>query len=404
MRRYAVLLALLSLLLPAGAALASPVTDDPTPPPAPVRLIFIHHSTGGHWLSDPTNENPYGGLGRALMENNYYVSATNYGWGPDYIGDRTDIPHWPSWFTLDGSDEVLEALYNEGDQNWGGFGDWPRLSTAPAGENVIVMFKSCFPNSDLSGDPDDPPLDEPAGGLTVANAKAVYINLLTYFETRPDRLFIVITAPPLLESATSPARAANARAFNNWLVNDWLRDYPHANVAVFDYYNVLTGPDNHHWWTGSAIEHVQGTDSDTAAYAGGDSHPSTEGQQKATAEFIPLLNVFTNRWMHGDDLAITSAAGATFFAGRTGVFTVTTAGAPAPAISYSGLLPGGVAFADNGDGTARIAGAPPGGAEGVYTLAITATNGVSPDAVQGFRLTVVGPPAAYIPLVLRDAP
>ena len=56
--------------------------DDPSPPAAPVKLIFIHHSTGGNWLADPNGDQPYGGLGRALMDNNYYVSAANYGWGP----------------------------------------------------------------------------------------------------------------------------------------------------------------------------------------------------------------------------------------------------------------------------------------------------------------------------------
>jgi hypothetical protein len=66
-----------------------PVTGGvPLPPPEPVRLIFIHHSCGENWLSDWN-----GGLGIALRDNNYAVSDTNYGWGPDAIGDRTDIPN-----------------------------------------------------------------------------------------------------------------------------------------------------------------------------------------------------------------------------------------------------------------------------------------------------------------------
>ncbi|MCL5957721.1 MAG: hypothetical protein M1358_00130, partial [Chloroflexi bacterium] len=51
----------------------------------PVRLIFIHHSTGENWLADDN-----GGLGLALRDHNYFVSDTNYGWGPDSIGDTTD--------------------------------------------------------------------------------------------------------------------------------------------------------------------------------------------------------------------------------------------------------------------------------------------------------------------------
>ena len=48
------------------------------PPAAPVKLVFIHHSTGQAWLEDG-----HGGLGIALRDNNYFVSDTNYGWGPE---------------------------------------------------------------------------------------------------------------------------------------------------------------------------------------------------------------------------------------------------------------------------------------------------------------------------------
>ena len=271
--------------------------DDSSPPSEPVRLIFIHHSTGGNWLADPNDEQPYGGLGLALRDNNYFVSATNYGWGPEGIGDRTDIPNWPEWFTGPQSADYLSALYHESGQNIGDFGTWSRLEADPGGENEIVMFKSCFPNSDLEGSPSDPPLPEPNDWeYSVANAKAVYNDLLTYFQTRPDKLFIVITAPPLMASETSSAHAANARAFNNWLVAEWLKDYSYGNVAVFDYYNVLTAPDNHHYWRDGRVEHVQPDDSDVSAYPSDDSHPNTVGHGKATAEFVPLLNFFYHRW------------------------------------------------------------------------------------------------------------
>ncbi len=292
------LLLLVSLVLPAGVIVAqAPLNADP--PSSLVRLVFIHHSTGGNWLADPNNDQPYGGLGRALMENNYFVSATNYGWGPNAIGDRTDIPNWPEWFVGPERDLYMQALYTESGQNFGDFGSWPRPAQEPAGENVIILLKSCFPNSDLYGSPNDSPLEVPNDEYSVANAKAVYQALLGYFESRQDRLFIVITAPPLRAEETSPDRAANARALNDWLVNDWLAVYPYSNVAVFDYYHVLTGAGNHHQWNGQAVEHVQGPPSNTSAYPSGDSHPSSVGDQKATAEFVPLLNYYYHRWQAG---------------------------------------------------------------------------------------------------------
>ncbi len=272
---------------------------DATPPATTVKLVFIHHSTGGNWLADETPDHPSGGLGMALMNNNYYVSATNYGWGPFGVGDRTDIINWPEWFTGEQSDTILDALYSETGRNFGGFGEWGRLPTDPGGENEVIMFKSCFPNSELYGNPDDPPLAEPNDQFTVANAKAVYNEVLTYFGTRTDKLFVVITAPPLMESVTTAENAANARAFNNWLVYEWLQGYPHNNVAVFDYFNVLTDPDNHHRIVDGQVAHVADSGTNFSYYPSDDSHPNSTGHRKATAEYVPLLNYHYNRWQGG---------------------------------------------------------------------------------------------------------
>ncbi|MFH2129125.1 MAG: hypothetical protein ABIK68_02025, partial [bacterium] len=199
---------------------------DPSSPTSTVKLIFIHHSTGENWLRDD-----YGELGTALMNNNYYVSDTNYGWGPNSIGDRTDIPDWIEWFNSANSDTYMNALFHEFGQN----SEYSRLSVDPGGENEIVVFKSCFPNSNLEGNLDDPP--DPEGWLTVGHARWVYNQILDTFQTHPDKLFVVITAPPVTDSSYG----ANARAFNNWLVSNWLEEnnYPLSNVAVFDFYNVL---------------------------------------------------------------------------------------------------------------------------------------------------------------------
>ena len=112
--------------------------DNPAPPDETVKLIFIHHSCGENWLSDGN-----GDLGSVLGENNYYVSDTNYGWGPDNIGDRTDIPNWLDWFRGPESERYLAALYTESEQ----LSPYTNNLSDPGGENTIIMFKSCFPNS-----------------------------------------------------------------------------------------------------------------------------------------------------------------------------------------------------------------------------------------------------------------
>ena len=286
-----------AFLTAAAFLLAAPIAaqaGNPSPPSEPVKLIFVHHSCGQNWLMDD-----HGGLGRALGDNNYFVSDTYYGWGPDGIGDRTDITDWPEWFTGPDSDRYLAALYAENGQ----LSEYTRILSDPGGENQVILFKSCYPNSNLAGKPGDRPLR--SGGLTVSNAKAIYDELLGYFSTRPDKLFVAITAPPVQD----PSLAANARAFNRWLVQDWLAGYEGSNVAVFDFYNVLTAPDNHHRFREGAVEYTTDRGGDTLYYpTDGDDHPSPAGNRKATEEFVPLLNTFTNRWQSSAPAAPPPAA------------------------------------------------------------------------------------------------
>ena len=288
MRRtwFLLLLAAILFLFSTSSSSITPLlqAENTGPPDQTVKLIFIHHSTGENLLIDD-----YGGLGLALAQNHYFVSDTNYGWGPEAIGDRTDIPNWLEWFRSEDTDRYMQALFNESGQN----SDYTRPLADPGGENQVILFKSCFPNSNLEGNPND--LPSPGSDFSVGNAKYIYNELLKYFITRPDKLFVVITAPPV----TDPTYAQNARAFNLWLMNDWLREnaYPYLNVAVFDFYNVLTGPDAHHRLHNGQVEHILG-DQNTSYYASSpeDDHPSVDGSRKATEEFVPLLNLFYRRW------------------------------------------------------------------------------------------------------------
>jgi hypothetical protein len=231
----------------------------------------------------------------------------------------------------------MAALFNESGQN----SAYTRTLSDPGGENQIIMFKSCFPNSALEGNPNDPPGSYEE--LSVSGAKYVYNTILQYFATRPDKLFIVITAPPLSDSTY----ADNARAFNQWLVNDWLREnnYALSNVAVFDFYNILTSAAAHHRINNGQVEHILGS-GNTLHYPSGDDHPSEEGSRKATEEFLPMLNVFYHRWQRG---------------GPVGSPVQSTAATPVSAVTQPPVVPppsGIVGLIDNFEGR------PPAGTSG----------------------------------------
>ena len=59
--------------------------QNPTPPVSPVKLVFIHHSVGGHWLAHDN-----GGLVSELNKNNYYVNDVTYGWEPASLDRHPD--------------------------------------------------------------------------------------------------------------------------------------------------------------------------------------------------------------------------------------------------------------------------------------------------------------------------
>ena len=86
---------------------------------------------------------------------------------------------------------------------------------------------------------------------------------------------------------------------------------------------------------------------------------------------------------------VTSAAKATFIYHKKASFEIKTTGYPAVStITESGALPKGLTFKNNKNGTATISGTPQLKATKTYTLTIKATNGVTPTAVQTFKLAL----------------
>jgi hypothetical protein len=241
--------------LPAGSA----TTTDPVAgvDGSVVNLVFIHHSVGENWLND--------GLCQALNDSGYHVADIYYGWRE--YGDNTDTVSWPTWFT----DEVMDLVYQEMNTMTA-----QNALEAAAGENTVIMFKSCFPNSEVGSDASD--------------EMAIYDSLLPYFEQHPDKMFVLVTPPPMLEISDPQT----TRSLCDWLTDrqsGWLSGLSTGNVFVFDLYNVLTDPEAHHHLANGEEVHGSVAGHDTLHYdSDGDNHPNTEGNVKATEEFIGLLN------------------------------------------------------------------------------------------------------------------
>lgn len=263
-------------------------------PSKPLNVLFIHHSIGGSLLAaegpqkgDKAAQNIWethpsgGGLRDKLAAQGYSVHEASYG---SAVGEDTDLFHWPGKFATQMETILALELQDE------------RL---PEGQkNHVVMFKSCFPNNLFTGEGSAP--GNAAGPeLTVWNAKASLNAVLRELEKHPETLFVYLTAPPvapkpepmplyrvlvrLLKGRVEPEwtgkQASWAREFNTWVVSKdgWLKDYTKNNVAVFDYYDVLT-------------EHGASNLSRYATGDGDDSHPSAKGNRAAAEAFVPFIN------------------------------------------------------------------------------------------------------------------
>jgi hypothetical protein len=268
----------------------SPSTAVPTPIPTPVgsavntsnpasvvKLMFIHHSTGSNWI-----ETGYGNLGSSLNAANFYTTESDYNWASSAvpaactapIGSYTDTFDWPCWF----NDTTMPSVYTNAHHE-----DYTTNTMSdPGGENEVIMFKSCFPNSQYIGD-------------DMSDEQAMYNGLLTYFAAHTDKMFVLIIPPPQ-QIITYPLVT---RQLSNWLADrqaGWLAGYTGNNVFAFDYYNVLTHPDNHHYVSGGYEYHIVSNPQNTLYYPTTDDHPNATGQQKATDEFVPLLKAWWNQW------------------------------------------------------------------------------------------------------------
>lgn len=253
-------------------------------------LLFIHHSCGGQLLAAPgpaierapciyASHPNGGGLRAGLEARGYDVHEASYG---SEVGGDTDLFHWKVKFAT----QMARVLTTDGDD---------RL--LPGGQrHDVVLFKSCFPNSRFTGEGTAP--GDPSGPeLSLWNAKAAMSAVLEELAKQPDTLFVYLTAPPEVRPGGGPLlkalakralgrspsaavarrRGRLARAFNRWIVSEggWLADYPLANVAAFDYFDVLTAG------ASDLLEYPSGD--------GSDNHPSSEGNQRASEAFVPWL-------------------------------------------------------------------------------------------------------------------
>lgn len=220
-------------------------------------LFFLHHSTGDGLI--------VGGDMRGVIANYNATHATSFAfWDHGYNGDGLRDPDGNSLgvsYEIPGDNTNPDGLY----YLWTSTeADAISCRNTILANHQVIAFKSCFPASDI---PDADTLDQ---------YKAWYLAMRDVFDQHPDRLFVVMSTPPLHRLATTATSANNARQFANWLKSsDYLSG--HVNIVCFDLFNYLAGSDN------MLKYEYEGSHGDS------DSHPNTTANQTVGPIFANFL-------------------------------------------------------------------------------------------------------------------
>ncbi len=191
------------------------------------KILFLHHSTGAiiykggssgilaqqevpKWFN---NYNKKNGTSYKITEQEFPKSQP-YGWN-NYPYDYYNI-----WVKHAGNQPYLEE---------------PTLEMLTKEYNVII-FKHCFPGSNILEDLDNADIDSPEKRL--GNYKLQYQALKQKLTQFPEVKFIVWTGAALIEAQTTPENAARAREFSEWVKNEW--DTNGDNIYVWDFRELET--------------------------------------------------------------------------------------------------------------------------------------------------------------------
>jgi len=190
--------------------------------------LFLHHSTGACiW-------GPNGGQVSVPIELAKYNLSHNF-----HTSDSVQLTR-NSWPSADNEWATWHKIFDNADNS----NDIRPFFSSYS----IIMIKSCFPSSDMSGigsksDTSDPTIK------SIANYKWHWRSFVSVMKGHPQNFFVIWTNAPLVAGETNPSQAAISDAFCRW-AKDTLaagRDpvfgpFP-KNVFVFDFFHLLAGAD-----------------------------------------------------------------------------------------------------------------------------------------------------------------
>lgn len=182
-----------------------------------VRIIFLHHSTGGmvwnggvaQWFKDYNTKN----------DADYQITEQAYPNKP-YPWENYPYDYWNIWVNHAGKEPfqgqaTLEMLTKQYD---------------------VIIFKHCFPVSGIRPDTGKPKVESKE--KSVENYKVQYEALKKKLHEFPKTKFIIWTGAALTKNQTNEESAKRAKEFFDWVKNDW--DEKGDNIYIWDFWELET--------------------------------------------------------------------------------------------------------------------------------------------------------------------
>jgi hypothetical protein len=176
-------------------------------------IIFLHHSVGHNLIAQGDVRQLFKQAGYDFWDHDYnYLGVTSpdgmpVGYSYNIPGDNTEPDGLLKLFQQKPYDLPVNAFSN-------------------LLQHEVIVFKSCYPASDISSDEE------------LEFHKQWYLSMRDVMDRYPDKKFVVLTQPPLHPAETNSEDAARARAIADWLSSEEFQA-GHPNISTFDFFNLL---------------------------------------------------------------------------------------------------------------------------------------------------------------------
>jgi hypothetical protein len=180
-------------------------------------IVFLHHSTGRNLIAQGQVREGFTQAGYTFWDQDYNDLGLR---GPD--GQSAGFGYWAPNDNTD--PDGLATIFSQPSYSL------PVNILSGLLQHEVIIVKSCFPNSQITSEE------------RFQTLQSYYRTMRQTMQQHPDKLFVILTSPPLNPAETNAEAAARARRISEWLQSeDFVSGI--ANIAVFDFYNLLAEDD-----------------------------------------------------------------------------------------------------------------------------------------------------------------